>query len=122
MKKWYCPSCKVFKRISKVSAGVMGYPDTNHCRCCGTELINAKIAIKRRNERYIARLAESITSKRELRECPFCGCENVQVSSYPLFNGEQRYAVICVGCLTSLSKSASRQEAVDRWNRRIDNV
>ena len=117
MKKWYCPSCKVFKRISKVSAGVMGYPDTNHCRCCGTELINAKTVIKRRNERYIVRFAESITSERELRECPFCGSENVQVS-----HGDWGYSAICIGCMTSLSPSETRQETVDQWNRRVDNA
>ncbi len=117
MKKWYCPSCKVFKRISRVKAGVMGYPDTNHCRCCGTELINAKAIIKRQNERYVVRFAESISSTRELRECPFCGCENVQV-----LKRDFGYAVICVGCMTSLSNSSTRQEAVDQWNRRVDKI
>ena len=40
MKKWYCPNCKTFKRFKRTRAGYVGYPDTYHCRCCGTELIN----------------------------------------------------------------------------------
>lgn len=46
MKKWFCPNCKTFKMLKRTQAGAMGYPDTYHCRCCGTELYNAKEIIK----------------------------------------------------------------------------
>lgn len=42
MKRWYCPHCDVFKRTSKKWIGIMAYPATYHCRCCGTEMINTK--------------------------------------------------------------------------------
>lgn len=42
MKKWYCPKCETFKRFKKTYAGVMGYPDTHVCRCCGTKLYNVE--------------------------------------------------------------------------------
>ena len=40
MKKWYCPNCKVYKRVCKKCEGYTGHSNTYHCRCCGTELIN----------------------------------------------------------------------------------
>lgn len=39
VKKRYCTNCKRFKRVCRVSSGFMGYPDTYHCRHCGTELV-----------------------------------------------------------------------------------
>lgn len=53
MKKWYCPHCNVFKRFKRTVAGVMGYDDTYYCRCCGTELINAKQLLEYRDMKYI---------------------------------------------------------------------
>lgn len=58
MKKWYCPHCKVFKRCKKTYAGFMGYPDTYHCKCCDTELINAKAIIEKAKENYVIRCVE----------------------------------------------------------------
>lgn len=59
MKRWYCPNCGVFKRTKKTICGFMGYPDTYHCRCCGTELIDARNELKARDEQYIASLVKS---------------------------------------------------------------
>lgn len=53
MKKWYCPHCDRFKQISKVYAGVMGYPDTYHCRCCGTELVRVSWFVEKKVKEMI---------------------------------------------------------------------
>ena len=41
-KKWYCPHCESFKTFARVNAGVMGYPDTYHCRSCNTKMLHVK--------------------------------------------------------------------------------
>lgn len=66
MKRWYCPHCGVFKRTKKKHAGFMGYPDTHHCRCCGSELVNVRRELEIRDNQYILSLI--VNGKRKCAE------------------------------------------------------
>lgn len=52
----------------------------------------------------------------ELRECPFCGSENIRLYG----DDENSYWCQCISCLASTSASDDRTEAIAAWNVRKD--
>lgn len=52
----------------------------------------------------------------DLKPCPFCGCEDVYVST----NDENsRYGVRCIGCYGKIDESYyDEKSAIDAWNMR----
>lgn len=57
-----------------------------------------------------------MTDKRIKEPCPFCGekAENIRV--HTLGSGNNR--VICPTCRATFDSWESKQDAIDRWNRR----
>ena len=61
----------------------------------------------------------------KLRECPFCGGKAF-VTEYlyscdPTFHATM-YAVECNGCHTTTFEYASKEEAIEAWNRRAEDA
>lgn len=57
----------------------------------------------------------------QLKDCPFCGCEDVLYAKY---EGEvgTRYAVFCPGCAASIDPGWATQKSIvrDMWNKRAE--
>ena len=56
----------------------------------------------------------------ELKPCPFCGCEDIEV----IKDNEviiERYVAICGHCYAQLYRP-NQKEAIEDWNRRADNA
>ena len=96
---------------------------TEHCIVCGAEIpegrqvcpICATVAGS-------ARTAESKEKEPILKPCPFCGGKAHLTKSEP-------YLVYCEGCTATVNSAqytidakADRMDAVNRWNRRVNNV
>ena len=54
----------------------------------------------------------------KLRECPFCGGENVFLEDG--WNDYNVFQVICKDCVMPYGEINSKQEAIDAWNTRAD--
>lgn len=54
-------------------------------------------------------------NEREIKPCPFCGCEN-----WAMWVNSSGWHLECNGCLASGPIKDSRQEAEEAWNRRAD--
>lgn len=50
----------------------------------------------------------------ELKPCPFCGSADVVLSNWGLFR------CWCTNCLAKTADTLSRKEAIQAWNRRVD--
>ena len=53
----------------------------------------------------------------ELKPCPFCGFP--QIALYPRHNGFN-FKVYCFNCSAQLYRGTEK-EAIEAWNRRVDN-
>ena len=57
----------------------------------------------------------------ELKPCPFCGYKNIQIlvdkNEYLYY----RYFSQCQRCGASAKRGRTKEEAIDAWNRRVDN-
>jgi Lar family restriction alleviation protein len=55
----------------------------------------------------------------ELLPCPFCGSDPIECATMSVFDGAERYAVICSENSCGASKTAmTRHEAIEKWNTR----
>ena len=52
----------------------------------------------------------------ELKPCPFCGSKNVKIHV-----GYSHSYIRCEDCIVSTRRFKNIQDAVDGWNKRIDN-
>lgn len=57
---------------------------------------------------------------KELKPCPFCGWNASYSYTLPLFNEDLRYQVICIGCNASTSQKLTMDDAIEAWNRRVN--
>ena len=61
----------------------------------------------------------------ELKPCPFCGGTRIEVYHNPnnklRYFGIEQYNVSCVCCAAQLCRQ-KKDEAIEAWNRRADNV
>lgn len=53
----------------------------------------------------------------ELKKCPFCGGE---AKIYKLFDYISKYRVECTYCDMYTSAYATKEEAIEAWNRRVE--
>lgn len=56
-----------------------------------------------------------------LRNCPFCGGENIYVDGYDHAAGK-RWRVVCLDCMATVDPGTIQQKycAIEAWNRRSD--
>ena len=52
----------------------------------------------------------------ELKPCPFCGSENIDLASYAKKN--DMWFVQCDGCFATFPMFDTKTEAMQSWNRR----
>lgn len=50
----------------------------------------------------------------ELKECPFCGSQNISLMQAP----DNEWTVVCHGCHSGTGHSPSKKVATEHWNRR----
>lgn len=53
----------------------------------------------------------------ELKPCPFCGSTYLQVVGSS--GDDESYSVECWGCDASGGSCATKEAAIDEWNRRV---
>lgn len=53
----------------------------------------------------------------KLKPCPFCGSKNIDLFEH----GAIVVFVQCDDCLATFPHFDSKQEAIEAWNRRVDN-
>lgn len=51
----------------------------------------------------------------ELKRCPFCGSKNLCLA------GNIWHWVQCNNCLAEIAVQGSEEEAIEQWNRRVNN-
>lgn len=61
----------------------------------------------------------------EIRECPFCGSREINMIIPHFYRGENGklkscYAIHCLNCYAQTFSYASKQDAIDAWNRRAE--
>jgi len=54
---------------------------------------------------------------KELKSCPFCGCEDVVFSSQMYIGASP--AIRCQRCLTKGPAADTREKAIEAWNKRV---
>lgn len=54
-----------------------------------------------------------------IRPCPFCGCTNVIVDEF-WERYDKPYFVACDGCGASGPYTRKKEEAIDLWNKRVN--
>ena len=56
----------------------------------------------------------------ELKPCPFCGSENIEIEvlSYQPYANGQRYFIVCSYCTAAHGNDEDKQKAIDNWNMR----
>ena len=54
----------------------------------------------------------------ELKPCPFCGSENIEITSYCA----DLVFIQCDGCGATFPHFDSEKEAIKAWNGRVDNA
>ena len=68
---------------------------------------------------------EVIEKTADASSCPFCGSENVGISSYDMGGGYKDYYVYCKNCKArgpeTCTIEATPMDAVIKWNRRYKN-
>ena len=59
-----------------------------------------------------------MNDKRIKEPCPFCGtkAEEIQIKTIPFSKGYNK--VYCPMCKATFEEFSSKQEAIDKWNRR----
>ena len=59
----------------------------------------------------------------KLRECPFCGGENIYVDGYEHGAG-LRWRIVCLGCMGMVDPGTIQQKyrAIEAWNLRADHL
>ena len=58
----------------------------------------------------------------ELKQCPFCGSDKVNVIKHEYNNLSDSFGVRCFNCKTQSYQSFdSEKEAIEAWNRRAKN-
>ena len=55
----------------------------------------------------------------ELKPCPFCGEKGILKRKEIL--GRHYYKVECLDCFAATFSELTREEAIEAWNRRVDN-
>ena len=58
----------------------------------------------------------------KLKPCPFCGDDMPFVNEYKTNFFETRFYVVCEICQSKGKSCKSRKEAIQSWNRRVDNA
>lgn len=53
----------------------------------------------------------------ELKPCPFCGSKNIEITSY----GADIVFIQCDGCSATFPHFDCEKEAIEAWNRRVEN-
>lgn len=58
----------------------------------------------------------------ELKPCPFCGSKNTACSFYTTHTEgmEDHYYIGCKNCGANGSRGKSEEEAIEAWNRRVN--
>ena len=56
----------------------------------------------------------------ELKPCPFCGKRGI-LKRKEIF-GRPYYKVECLDCFAATFSEPTREEAIEAWNRRVDNA
>ena len=59
---------------------------------------------------------------KKLKCCPFCGHEGTLRSMRFGMEKADRYAVTCTVCQIAIGWEDTEEEAVERWNRRVEDV
>lgn len=49
-----------------------------------------------------------------LKPCPFCGSKAIQVRPHT------RFWIVCENCLAEIATYATKEDAIEAWNRRAD--
>ncbi|HGJ5858088.1 Lar family restriction alleviation protein [Arsenophonus nasoniae] len=59
----------------------------------------------------------------ELKNCPFCGSDNLYVDSEDseFYDDDTLYRVECGSCDASTGWCSNSDEAIEMWNQRADN-
>ena len=52
------------------------------------------------------------------RPCPFCGCQDVELSEQAFDGDPYNYQILCEGCGTTTGGYATKDEAIAFWNTR----
>lgn len=55
----------------------------------------------------------------KLRECPFCGGNNVGVFKHEFFYKSYLYTANCYDCHFGLKMVKTEEEAIEAWNKRV---
>lgn len=57
----------------------------------------------------------------ELKSCPFCGCEEIKISTGNIYKQKISYWCCCLNCNARASYFFDEEEAIEAWNRRVKN-
>lgn len=54
----------------------------------------------------------------ELKRCPFCGGDNIDIIPADIITGTQYWKIYCYGCGCTQTPTSNKEDAVDTWNTR----
>ncbi len=99
-----CPFCGSEAEVDMFLSGNDIKQD--FCPACGASTIWGEDAIKRWNKR----------KKKEIKRCPMCDSKAFAYEAY-----EDSWCVQCHKCSLTSPYKTTREEAIEFWNRRVEN-